>query len=621
MTDDFQVKQQASATPYVLGGATLGGIGAGLATNHYTKPKYGSYEDIIAEANDSFDSKLKNAEGEKKTFLEAAKDLREAKANAENAWNEEFKAFKETHKDGVADETDEYKKLAETSEAKLKELNAKKEALINEQIEALKTNSGTTKSTSIYKAINHKADQLYGATKKLEALKAENASKDVIKAADDRVHALEKEADELCAKIAEKLEYKGKAAIDEQKEAAAKVFRLNINDNVNKKLREKVDTPALDTAQSRIVKNYLAKKGALDAEKEALDNAYKTLENLVHQKNMKQLYTNNPVEAGNIVYRTRKADSNLIGILTKFKEVYTIVSEKGAVQGEMTLEQLLKSAVKLGKDGSIIIKPVEIKDTEKEIAKYLKEANISEKQKAVIEKLLKGNVNKESINEALDMVTARRDALDTVGKAIQKSRNNVDALTNDVKAATEAIQGIQKGAYVKNGVLYGKDGKEIVTKAKTKPYEKVKLGRLPNGVTVPKDVEIEYKTPDVSNLSADELKKKAEETLNPNSYKAEQDAYNAAEEARKTAYDKLEKKAATEAEQLESFCKEKGVKDQSEFISNQIEEKAKSFKEKWGKELESKLGKNAGWKMAAIVAGGAAILGLLGKAIAPKNQA
>jgi len=131
MAEDYQVKQNSSGSSlYGLTGTALGGVGTYYGLNHFTKPKYGSYEEILAEAQDSFDSKLKGAEGEEKTFLEEAKALREQKIAAENKYNADFEAFK------AVDKEVETKELQELNE-KLKNAADDKKGEIQKEIDQL----------------------------------------------------------------------------------------------------------------------------------------------------------------------------------------------------------------------------------------------------------------------------------------------------------------------------------------------------------------------------------------------------------------------------------------------------------------------------------------------------
>ena len=138
MADDFQVKQSSSNSgAYALTGGALGALGGYAGARYLTKPKYGSYQEIIKEAKDStdFSSKIEKAEGEEKTFLQAAKDMAAKEKAAEDKWKNEFQTYYESHKEGVV-ETDEYKKLVEAKNNAEKALNEKKAELEKVEIPA-----------------------------------------------------------------------------------------------------------------------------------------------------------------------------------------------------------------------------------------------------------------------------------------------------------------------------------------------------------------------------------------------------------------------------------------------------------------------------------------------------
>ncbi len=93
MTEELQANQQLKTLPYILTGATIGGLTTGFGIRHYAKPKYNSYQDIVNEAKDetNFQSKINNAEGEFKSFLEAAKEIANAEKEEEIKLENELK--------------------------------------------------------------------------------------------------------------------------------------------------------------------------------------------------------------------------------------------------------------------------------------------------------------------------------------------------------------------------------------------------------------------------------------------------------------------------------------------------------------------------------------------------
>ena len=79
--------------------------------------------------------------------------------------------------------------------------------------------------------------------------------------------------------------------------------------------------------------------------------------------------------------------------------------------------------------------------------------------------------------------------------------------------------------------------------------------------------------------------------------------------------------ALTDAQIQEIVSKDLNAKNKAEYAAREVESKTKGFIDKFSKDLEGKLGKNAGKWVIGAIAAGAVIGGLLGKVIAPKNDA
>ena len=154
MSDELQIQQGSSTTPYALTGGALGALGGGFGAHYLTKPKYGSYEDIIKEAQDSadFSSKVEKAEGEEKKFLEAAKDLAGKETAAGAEYDKLKEAYVNTHKDGAPQETEEFKKQVAELEDKKKAAQAKAEA----KLKANNTGELTDAQKKVQETLNNK---------------------------------------------------------------------------------------------------------------------------------------------------------------------------------------------------------------------------------------------------------------------------------------------------------------------------------------------------------------------------------------------------------------------------------------------------------------------------------
>lgn len=115
MTDEISIQQsQSNAGAYGIGGALLGGAAGGVGAHYLTRPKYGSYEDIIKEAKDTaeFSKKIEKAEGKEKEFLEKVKALAAKEETAGAEWDRLLAEYQEAHKgEGeIKTDSEEYKK-------------------------------------------------------------------------------------------------------------------------------------------------------------------------------------------------------------------------------------------------------------------------------------------------------------------------------------------------------------------------------------------------------------------------------------------------------------------------------------------------------------------------------
>ena len=131
MTEDFQVKQSSSNTgAYGLTGAAIGGACAGYGVHRLTKPKYGTYNDIIAEKKDSFEKKYTDIPEDDKKFIDDTKELLEKKEGFESEYDTKLTEYQTAHKEDKV-ETDKFKELKEKVAA---ETDATKKAQLEEEL-------------------------------------------------------------------------------------------------------------------------------------------------------------------------------------------------------------------------------------------------------------------------------------------------------------------------------------------------------------------------------------------------------------------------------------------------------------------------------------------------------
>ena len=149
-------------------------------------------------------------------------------------------------------------------------------------------------------------------------------------------------------------------------------------------------------------------------------------------------------------------------------------------------------------------------------------------------------------------------------------------------------------------------GKEVKP---TRPKVKIPRMELKN-CKIPESLSLEPISGTV--LTEEQIAQKAKEAVTDAMLKPEMDAQSAAQKAVDEARAKLPKGSAKTAEELkEAFIKEKGSKEDA------IKKVGDSFKDDLAKLFEKSGSKG---KMAALIAGGALVLGGLGYLMAPKNK-
>ena len=626
MTDELQIQQQPSSTPYVLGAGAVGGAAAGVGTHFYTKPKYGSYEEILAEAKDEFNKRLDSAEGDKKTFLEGIKELREAKASAEAEYEDKLKAFKENY--GVKD-TDEIKDLV------------KKQGEYQNTIKELEAKAGdaTVVATTVKKqptaAIRQTTRDLNRAAEELKILKASNASKESIQAVQNRINNLETRLNGIYDSIIANTQFKGTEA---EVNAAKKTLRdelqgysqsyMNERDLFYAKKPEKGFAELNKTVQTeqKAVEDALANIKKLTANDKTPFCAFEgyDLSTIASDKKAFFKKTNKLIEV----------EDNKTRTLEKMLKNYNAAENKKVKTSFMDRLAWL-----------ITGKEIPSANDKKAVEEFINSLSPAEK------KLLQGKeVTKETIETVLNSSKERAQGLRKAASTISGSNSAIEKIQAEIAKKQNAIMAEHKEEILKNveGAKYDKDGFYRMVKKPAADGKTPKLVRQPitfsdagfsvdaEGVLrrnnkilgkTPEFKPTEFKStiinPKTQNVV---MPKEIEVTLNQSTNNAQR-----IENARKQVADlgkqiedlrgKLPKnEALPEEEALSKFLEQEGVKDKAEYATKKVEQKTKAFQEKWSKELESKLGKNAGWKLAAITAGGVVLGGIIGKLIAPKGE-
>lgn len=553
-----QVKQ-TSPVPYALGGAVVGGLTGAAVANYTTKPKYASFEDIIADTKDNFEKNAKDAISEEANQTKAI-NARQAAIDAGAKWEDELNAFKEANKEGATPE------LAADHEL------MKQKAAIQDEIKTIESAKATTKTVTKepLAALRQNVKDLNKAADELRNLKAEGASKEAMAGVNNRIKALETRQEGIYNSILEGAGFKGteaeiKAA---QKDLKAKLegYTQEYMANYDKYASIKPNRNYID-AKTKIADNNQVIDKALADIKEATGYKVKTSPAIDSAKFAKEVQTLKNIEI-------RKNDT-----LKKVLDNYSKIAD--TTTGGGTFLERLENALKVLSGGT-----VEPKSKDKEIQEFIKNLTDAEK------KVLNGkNVTKENLEQLIKDSEGRLNKLnEAAGKAIKAQADNVAYTKITNNELNNAKRKYGKGAY------FNEKGEICV---KGKPVEKAPaapaLPKLDSEASkvLPKEVSYETKASGVDTKALNDAKAKLAEVETKIT-----DARN--------ALPKVE--AKTEEQILKEFVEKNG-------------EKADAMKKAFGEDVKALLEKKIpNKKLAGYIAGGAAILGVLGYAIAPKNK-
>ena len=621
MADDFQVKQSSSSSgAYGLGGAAIGGLGAGYAAHHFTKPKYGSYDDIIKEAKDStdFSSKIEKAEGDEKKFLEEAKKIAGKRTEAEADFDKQFSAWKEKNPNTEKIETEDYKKLVQAEKDAQTAVDKKKNELVEAKIKDIKANGNVEKIT-IDEALNKKAKQIAELTKYYETQKAKGADADKLNKISERVKTAQKEADELATKLADKLNY-GKLtgeALDNKKKEVADAYKLGIQDRVTQKLK-RFDAPLL-SEDAKLLKDYNSNKKIMSDLKVSYEKELKEFGKIIGKDLSVNYEDAHSLELmNNKAVALRNKQQTYVDTLTKLQDAYKKVSE-GHTSSDFSWRTFFENLKKLGTGEAI---DPSVKDIKAQLEKYLKDNKIlDENDKKAVKRLINGEINEANIKQALDGAKNKVDSIDKqidkINDIVKKGKDGVKE-TNRIKAAMQ-----KRGVYVKDGELIDKKTGNKV-KPTPNPAEKPAQVKLPKGVDVPKDVKVDYTSKVAKNMTEEEIKKQAEASIKESQYQAEADVLKNAKNAREEAYKGLKDgEKLSDNALVEKFCKDKGYESKTKFADKAVEDAQNKFKNEFKQWFERRHGfaEGASWKIAGVAAAGALVLGGLASLMAPKDNA
>lgn len=589
MTDSLsvqpQIQKKDNTVPYALGGAAVGALG-GYGVAHYTtKPKYESFEDLVKEKQDDFEKSVKEASDDMKSVYEDAKSAREAGEKAGKEWESKWAAAKEANKNGIVPDENYAKLEKDLADAK-NAVETKRTELINKEIEVLKKNNTTAPSgkTSIYGAL-------------------EDSAKNLSKASDvaERKQYAQK-AEELAKNIAEKMEYAGT-------EAEIKAAKEKVANTYSQYIQELAQYNEYNNAKSGLpknVKDYLTalKNRSTTAEtaKAEIKKSFLIMKDLTGQ-NIENIYDSNPLNAKYTIKRHADLEKKHLKTL---KELENKLEGLVANGKQLSLKERIAAAVQVVFDGKL----PSTKDPQAELQKYIN--GLEKSQKAQFEKIINGDITIDSVKNAIKNSENKLNSL-------KQAWNNIDIqkgkIENAKKELVDALNDVQKDfkgkiRITEDGKVY-ENGKLVKHKNTLKGVGVKPQLQLPKGVNIPEGLQIEYGN-NVIQYTEEQLKQKATEAVKDSALKAELDAQKLAQNALDNAKKELPKVEVKSEEQLlKEFIEKHGDKEKV------IKEAGEQYKEKLKALFEKKISNK---KLAAYLAGGAAIVGTLGYMMAPKNK-
>ena len=612
MSDELQIQQSTNTTPYAVGGSLIGG-GLGWAGAHYlTKPKYGSYDDIIKEAKDStdFSSKIEKAEGEEKKFLEAAKDLAGKRSTAETEYNNAFEAWKKDHPNTTKKEDAKYGELKTAQKQAEEALEAKKKALIDAEFEKIKSKAskssitGTFDPAELPTLINEATDkrkrdfnaklEVYANRKQTLLDKLDQAKKDGNKELEKQVindiNAFEKQMkEELNTEISSW--YKNPNA--KASKRAINTAVDNATQIVATRVAEKDYSRITDTTLSRLEKQVMDKiksngseafNTLIDGQKGNIDGITKAVDHKINvNRKQKNILEGVKYDYEKMLRKAKAAGTPEDEIVKQFKILWGLISKTETVKPGVEVPKEFKDFVN----------------------------GLKTEEKAAVERLLKdGEFTIENFDKALAKLDKETKALTEVRtRDLPNFKNKIKELGGD-------------GATFVDGVLRDKKG-NLIDMTTKHTFTKPTVG-IPN--VSASDVKKAFDNGEVTALTDEEIRKQAEQAVKESAYQTETNAVNTAKKAAEDYYNTLPEGEALTAEQQEAkFLKEKcgGAESKAKYLDGKVEETATQFKNNFKSWLERKWGfaEHTNAKIAGVAIAGAAIIGGIAAALAPKDRA
>ena len=633
MADELTNVQVQQGTNPLWGtmGAAIGGLGTYYAVDKFTKPKYGTYADLINEKNDVYETTLKEAPEADKKFLEAVKEVRSEYQAADKTYEDKVKALMEGGKAAELPENDE--SITVLNNAK-KDLEAKKNALIeakmkefggvkvdDKKIAELKAQrqSFITKRRPVIRDINTELHRIAADNNALaeefKKLKTEAENAEVALNTNPKEKAkytkIIKEKNAKMADIRSKLA-KNEADIAKLAEKDALGFGNNAvaKEKFVKHMQETVQNIQLALEKEKPTDYKALKPSQVIAIQQAIDEKKAKL--IEENKQRNEYYKNKIEEFKKLPKEEQEARA---GVLKRLQTLYdkTLVEKSTSdFAQDLIKTETDKLNARFESYEKIYKEIIEAKNANKPVTSAVKKLPAAQKE------ILSKSLNKDWTVADFEAILPNLRATQT-----QKAEAIKSQVNNYVQLVKEYGEGVKVAEVNENGKkvvrLFDKDGNIITSPFK---HENIRQNIIVPDKGTTLEV-IDNKLSEVKKPITD-LRAKAEQSIAEADYKKEADAVKVAEENVQKAKDALptaEKMTKEKAE--EAVCKELNVANKMEYIKGQVKTKSDNLIKEYGDQMVRKHGFEGhfGLKLGASIATGAVILGAIFNALAPKKNA
>ena len=687
MSESFAIQpevQQKQSNPlaYAIGSAVVGGVGGCLGANYTTNPKYASYEDIIKEADDKFQSSVKEAVQDEAEQTKAI-DARKSAIAAGDKWEADKNAFINANKDGAVIPDDNYRRLEAELETKTKELENKRTALIDKEVETLRKNNtgaltdkqkqvaenlnkkieGIETSRSAYisarekaiDSVNTKISEPRVAYTYTEFGKTVNAEGNAFEQLVQRKNTFEKTissveshlkdgkfkkgseltfVDPKTKKVVTRIP-KNAQEVKLAKQYFEKAYQADLSamfKDVDKGILTSVADEAAVVVQNNVVNNesianrealikkttaeYATAKADIPTDAEIIKEAKKSVKKGTHMESLLNTYAT----ATDPKVKDRAMDS--IRASYFMTEEAPLASKKLELETQQLYKKIQRVEELTAKDGGFTVKRKGFMGRKTTVTSTKLSASEARELKGLQAELEAA----ETRLGAGEFGKIEKDALKAknVDATIASLESDIKALEDSVtkrKTAQSKISTIQKQVESWAGKGATIDASGNIIKADGTVFKPEATTNLTSRVGIPLDdpklagydrqiANMKAHVPTEGTvLSETEMLERAKANLKADALKAETDAQKLAQKALDDAKAKLPRgEAKTEEQLLKEFIEKNG-------------EKNEAIKKAFGDDVKALLEKKiSNKKLAAWIGGGAAVLGLLGYAIAPKNK-